>query len=92
MIGKLNHVAIVVPDLEKATALYRDTLGATVSAPVDQPAHGVTVVFGTAQHKIEFFIRWVTAAQLASSWQAIRRAASITFATKYRIFWQPVIS
>ena len=45
MIGKLNHVAIVVPDLEKATALYRDTLGATVSAAVDQPAHGVTVVF-----------------------------------------------
>jgi methylmalonyl-CoA/ethylmalonyl-CoA epimerase len=45
MIGKLNHVAIVVPDLAAATALYRDTLGATVSAPVDQPAHGVTVVF-----------------------------------------------
>ncbi len=45
MIGKLNHVAIVVPDLEKATALYRDVLGAKVSAPVDQPAHGVTVVF-----------------------------------------------
>ena len=47
MIGKLNHVAIVVPDLAKATALYRDTLGATVSAPLDQPAHGVTVVFIT---------------------------------------------
>ncbi len=45
MIGKLNHVAIVVPDLDKATALYRDTLGAKVSAPIDQPAHGVTVVF-----------------------------------------------
>ncbi|MEI6984580.1 MAG: methylmalonyl-CoA epimerase [Rhodospirillaceae bacterium] len=45
MIGKLNHVAIVVPDLAKATALYRDTLGAVVSAPLDQPAHGVTVVF-----------------------------------------------
>ncbi|CAK0758093.1 Ethylmalonyl-CoA/methylmalonyl-CoA epimerase [Azospirillaceae bacterium] len=45
MIGKLNHVAIVVPDLAKATALYRDTLGAQVSEPVDQPAHGVTVVF-----------------------------------------------
>ncbi|HYH22052.1 MAG TPA: methylmalonyl-CoA epimerase [Azospirillum sp.] len=45
MIGKLNHVAIVVPDLPAATALYRDTLGATVSEPVDLPAHGVTVVF-----------------------------------------------
>jgi len=45
MIGKLNHVAIVVPDLPAATALYRDTLGAQVSAPVDLPPHGVTVVF-----------------------------------------------
>ena len=45
MIGKLNHVAIAVPDLAKAASLYRDTLGATVSAPIDQPAHGVTVIF-----------------------------------------------
>lgn len=45
MIGKLNHVAIAVPDLEAAAALYRDTLGAKVSAPVDMPAHGVTTVF-----------------------------------------------
>jgi methylmalonyl-CoA/ethylmalonyl-CoA epimerase len=45
MIGRLNHVAIAVPDLEKATALYRDSLGATVSEPLAQPAHGVTVVF-----------------------------------------------
>jgi len=45
MIGRLNHVAIAVPDLQAASALYRDTLGAKVSAPVPQPAHGVTVVF-----------------------------------------------
>lgn len=45
MIGRLNHVAIAVPDLDTATALYRDTLGAAVSAPVDQPEHGVTTVF-----------------------------------------------
>lgn len=45
MIGKLNHVAIAVPDLEAASRLYRDTLGAKVSDPVPQPAHGVTVVF-----------------------------------------------
>jgi len=44
-IGRLNHVAIVVPDLEAASATYRDTLGATVSAPVDMPEHGVTTVF-----------------------------------------------
>ena len=45
MIGKLNHVAIVVPELDAATAVYRDTLGAQVSAPMPLPAHGVTTVF-----------------------------------------------
>ncbi len=45
MIGRLNHVAIAVPDLEAATAVYRDTLGANVSAPQPVPEHGVTVVF-----------------------------------------------
>lgn len=45
MIGRLNHVAIAVPDLERAAELYRGTLGAKVSAPLDQPEHGVTVVF-----------------------------------------------
>ena len=45
MIGRLNHVAIAVPDLEAATAQYRDTLGADVGAPQDEPDHGVTVVF-----------------------------------------------
>ena len=45
MIGRLNHVAIAVPDLEAAAAQYRDTLGAAVRAPQDEPAHGVTVVF-----------------------------------------------
>jgi methylmalonyl-CoA/ethylmalonyl-CoA epimerase len=45
MIGKLNHVAIVTPDLEAATAVYRDTLGANVSAPIDMPEHGVRTVF-----------------------------------------------
>jgi methylmalonyl-CoA/ethylmalonyl-CoA epimerase len=45
MIGKLNHVAIATSDLEQAAALYRDMLGASVSAPVPQPEHGVTTVF-----------------------------------------------
>ncbi len=45
MIGRLNHVAIAVPDLEKARRAYRETLGARVSAPKDEPQHGVTVVF-----------------------------------------------
>jgi len=45
MIGRLNHVAVVVPDLEAAARVYRDTLGASVSEPVDLPDHGVTTVF-----------------------------------------------
>jgi methylmalonyl-CoA/ethylmalonyl-CoA epimerase len=45
MIGRLNHVAIAVPDLESAAAQYRNTLGARVGAPQDEPDHGVTVVF-----------------------------------------------
>ncbi len=45
MIGRLIHVDIAVPDLAAASALYRDTLGAKVGAPQDEPDHGVTVVF-----------------------------------------------
>lgn len=45
MIGRFNHVAIAVKNLDSATALYRDTLGADVSDPLPQPDHGVTVVF-----------------------------------------------
>ena len=45
MIGRLNHVAIVVPNLAAAAAIYRDTLGAAVSAPQALAEHGVTVVF-----------------------------------------------
>lgn len=54
MIGRLNHVAIAVLDLAQAAARYRDVLGAQVSDPVDQPEHGVTVVFVTLPNsKIE---------------------------------------
>jgi methylmalonyl-CoA/ethylmalonyl-CoA epimerase len=45
MIGRLNHVAIAVPNLAAAADQYRATLGAAVSEPLPQPAHGVTVVF-----------------------------------------------
>ena len=47
MIGRLNHVAIAVSDLAAASALYRGTLGAEVSKPLDLPEHGVTTVFVT---------------------------------------------
>lgn len=54
MIGRLNHVAIAVPDLEAAIALYRDALGAEVSEPAEQPDHGVITVFITLPNtKIE---------------------------------------
>ena len=54
MIGRLNHVAIVVPNVATAAAVYRDTLGAAVSAPQPLPSHGVTVVFVTLPNtKIE---------------------------------------
>ncbi|EKE44483.1 Glyoxalase/bleomycin resistance protein/dioxygenase [Oceaniovalibus guishaninsula JLT2003] len=47
MIGRLNHIAIAVPDLDAASAQYRDMLGADVGAPQDEPDHGVRVVFVT---------------------------------------------
>lgn len=54
MIGRLNHVAIVVPDVKAAAKLYKDMLGALVSEPVPLPAHGVTTVFVTLPNtKIE---------------------------------------
>ncbi len=54
MIGRLNHVAIAVRDIAKAAEVYRSTLGATVSAVVPQPAHGVNTVFITLPNtKIE---------------------------------------
>jgi methylmalonyl-CoA/ethylmalonyl-CoA epimerase len=54
MIGRLNHVAIAVPDLDAAAAQYRDTLGAEVGPAQDEPDHGVTVVFITLPNtKIE---------------------------------------
>lgn len=45
MLGRLNHVALAVPNLEAACAIYRNTLGAKLSAPQRLPEHGVTVVF-----------------------------------------------
>ena len=54
MIGRLNHVAIAVRDIAKAARLYRESLGAEISAPMPQPDHGVTTVFITLPNtKIE---------------------------------------
>ncbi|SEQ54430.1 methylmalonyl-CoA epimerase [Devosia sp. YR412] len=54
MIGRLNHIAIAVPDLATAAAKYRDLLGAHVGQPIVLPEHGVTVVFiDTGNSKVE---------------------------------------
>ncbi len=54
MLGRVNHVAIAVPDLVSATASYRTMLGATVTEPQALPEHGVTVVFVTLSNtKVE---------------------------------------
>jgi len=57
MIGRINHIAIAVPDLDAAVARYRDALGAKVSAPQDLPEHGVTVVFVELENsKVELLL------------------------------------
>ena len=66
MIGRLNHVAIAVPDLARASAKYRNLLGARVSNPQPLPAHGVTVVFvETGNAKIELMTPLGTASPIA---------------------------
>src|ERR1700674_3665104 len=66
MIGRLNHVAIAVKDLNAAASVYRDTLGAEVSAAVPQPDHGVTTVFITLPNtKIELLEPFGAASPIA---------------------------
>lgn len=67
MLGRLNHVAIAVPDLAAATALYRDTLGARVSVAQELPEHGVTVVFvDVGNTKIELLAPLGSASPIAA--------------------------
>lgn len=67
MLGRLNHIAIAVPDLAAASAVYRDTLGARVSAPQPLPEHGVTVVFiDTGNSKVELLEPLGEASPIAS--------------------------
>ena len=57
MIGRINHIAIAVPDLDAAVERYRSGLGATVSAPQDLPEHGVRVVFVELENsKVELLL------------------------------------
>ena len=67
MLGRVNHIALAVPDLEAAVARYRDSLGATVSAPQVLPEHGVTVVFVTFDNtKVELLEPLGEASPIAS--------------------------
>ncbi len=66
MIGRLNHVAIAVPSVEAAAAIYREKLGAKVSDPVPMPDHGVTTIFvELANSKIELLEPLGTASPIA---------------------------
>ena len=87
MIGRLNHVAIAVPDLEVALAMYRDALGATVTEPKDLPEHGVTVVFVELDNsKIELRNRWAGCRRLNPSSIRIHLVVCIMFALRCRTF------
>jgi methylmalonyl-CoA/ethylmalonyl-CoA epimerase len=88
MIGRLNHVAIAVPDLEAAAAQYRGTLGAKVGAPQPEPDHGVTVVFIELPNtKIELLHPLGEAPPSSGSWKRTPRAASTTSAMRSTTFW-----
>ncbi len=90
MLGRLNHVAIAVPDLEKGTAIYRQMLGAKVSAPQAEPAHGVTVVFVELPNtKIELLEPLGEASPIKGFLEKNPAGAFITCATRSRTFWRP---
>ena len=83
MIGRLNHVAIAVPDLAAACALYRDSLGADGLGAVPQPEHGVTVgVHRPSQHQVELIAPLGEPRRSPPSSSATRPAASIISATR----------
>lgn len=92
MIGRLNHVAIAVPDLEAASEQYRNALGAKVGAPQDELDHGVTVVFIELPNtKIELLYPLGDDSPINGFWKRTRPAASTMYVTRSRISSRPVI-
>ena len=90
MIGRLNHVAIAVPDLAAAARVYRDTLGAKVSAPLDLPDHGVTTVFVELENtKLELLHPLGADSPIAGF--LTRKGALITSVTRWTISMRPAI-
>ena len=93
MIGRLNHVAIAVPDIAAAAKQYRDVLGAEVSAVEDQPDHGVQTVFIELPNtKIELLGVLGEASPIQGFLDRIRPAASIMSATRSTTSWPPATS
>ncbi len=93
MIGRLNHVAIAVRDLDAACAVYRDTLGATVQPPLPQPEHGVTVVFVELPNsKIELMAPLGTDSPIAAFVERNPAVASTTSATRWTTSLPPATS
>lgn len=87
MIGRLNHVAIAVQDLAAASAKYRDTLGAEVSAPLPLPEHGVMTVFITLPNsKIELIAPLGENSPIAKFLERSPDAACTTSATRWKTF------
>ena len=83
MIGRLNHVAIAVPDLEAAADQYRSALGANVGAPQDEPDHGVTVIFIELPNtKIELLYPLGENSPIQVSWTKTRRAEFTMYAMR----------
>ena len=86
MIGRLNHVAIAVPDLMEAAAQYEQMLGAFVGEPQDEPDHGVTVILLNFQIlKLSYYTRWVKTVPSMPSWRKTLQAGYITYAMRFRI-------
>ncbi len=90
MLGRLNHVALAVPNLALAVETYRGTLGASVSDPIPLPEHGVTVVFiDVGNTKIELLEPLGEASTIASFSRRTHRAACIMSATRWTISLRP---
>ena len=88
MIGRLNHVAIAVPDLEAAAEQYRSALGADVGAAEDLPEHGVTVVFiNLPNTKIELLYPLGKTVRLPAFLRNRHRAVSTICVMKWMTFW-----
>ena len=93
MIGKLNHIAIAVPNIEEAAAQYKNVFGATVSEAVEQPDHGVTTVFiDLGNTKIELLEVLGDDSPIQSLLIKIQKVACIIFVLRFKILMKQLSS